>query len=479
MNQEKSKVFFIDYRQENDQGERFDLIHQFINFAASDVIPKINKSSTIAVKVHFGELGNKTFVHPDYVHEICQYFYPITNRIFLTDCNTMYVGSRSHGVEHIQCANFNGFQFDKIPIIIADGIFGNNYEEVNILNSKHGQTVYIGKEIYDSDFLVCISHFKGHELSCFGGAIKNLGMGCASKKGKIRQHSDLGVFVNDEKCTGCGTCKKWCINHAPMIINKKMHIDKDRCINCGNCIVPCPSNAIDVNWSDDIPSFQEKMVEYSKGAIQNKEGKCIFINFLLNITPQCDCYPFSGQKVIDDIGILFSVDPVAIDRASMDLLEKYSDDHFNPLEKLYPNINWRGQLNYAQKHGVGNNEYKLISQVDIKNSFPLNKKEQDEVIQTFILASIPGWLFHTLRDGEAIKKLIVIDSNELAQIHNDIILKQASTITGHAFCYSFLIAMILRHNNSVQNIYTINVKLQELAWTKDLLKYVREFNESN
>ncbi|MFO8062286.1 MAG: DUF362 domain-containing protein [bacterium] len=310
------------------------------------------KNNLVAVKVHFGEHGNLAFIKPAYLNFICQHIEEEGGRPFLTDTNTLYRGERSNSVSHIKNALFNGF--GNYPIIIADGLRGESYEEIEI-NGEMSKTAYIGSDIYYSDGLVIVSHFKGHDLSGFGGAIKNIGMGGASKKGKLSMHSNIHPNVNEDKCIGCMICSQWCNYDAIEKKNDKSHINPDRCTGCGLCIETCPQGAIKINWDIASDDMQKRLAEYAYGAVKGK--KCIYINFVQDITPSCDCFPYSDKPVAPDVGVLVSGDPVAIDRASYDLVnEKAGRKVF---EEIHESVNCLVQLEHGEKTGLGSNEYTL------------------------------------------------------------------------------------------------------------------------
>jgi len=333
----------------------------------------ITPRGLVAIKLHFGEKGNTAFIRPLFFRQIVGRVKDLGALPFLTDCNTLYAGTRSDSVSHLNTAIENGFSYSVVnaPIIIADGVRGASYSKVKI-DMENIKTAYLGKEIVESDALISVAHFKGHELGGFGGTIKNLGMGCASRKGKLVQHSDLCPKVKTKKCVGCGDCAQHCAQNAISLSEDKAKIDPERCIGCGECILICPNDAIDVQWKADIPLFQKKMVEYTFAVLKGKQGKAFFVSFLTNISPACDCYGHSDAPIVPDIGILVSKDPVAIDQASVDLVNRQAatdgscltssrkpgEDKF---KAIYPKIDWGIQLEYAQKIGLGSREYELIT----------------------------------------------------------------------------------------------------------------------
>lgn len=327
----------------------------------------------VAIKLHFGERGNAAFIRPILIRPIVDAVKDLGAAPFLTDANTLYAGTRGNSISHLITAIENGFAYAVVnaPLIIADGLRGASYSRVRI-DQENIQTAYIGKEIVEADALISVAHFKGHELSGFGGAIKNVGMGCAARKGKLDQHSDLSPKVRSKKCVGCGECVEHCAQKAISLRGEKASIDTKRCVGCGECILICPNGAIDVQWNADIPLFQKKMAEYTWAVLNNKKKKSMFMNFLTNISPACDCYGHNDAPLVPDVGILASRDPVAIDQASVDLVNQQigsagscltgctgpGEDKFRG---VYPKIDWTVQLDHAEQIGLGRREYELVT----------------------------------------------------------------------------------------------------------------------
>lgn len=276
-------------------------------------------------------------------------------------------------MDHLVTAIENGFAYSVVgaPVIIADGLFSKNVMDVEI-KKKNFNTVKIAGEIYNSNAMVVLSHCKGHELAGFGGAIKNLAMGCATAAGKQMQHSDVKPEVNSEKCIGCGICVNWCPKDAiSMNKERKAEIDLEECFGCGECTTACNQRAIKVQWKSNTDVFLEKMAEYAYGAVKNKKNKVGYINFVMNVTPLCDCVPWSDAPIVRDIGVLASLDPVAIDKACYDLINsemplpnsrvskdiKPGQDKFKHMHK---NVNASYIFSYAEEIGLGTKEYDLI-----------------------------------------------------------------------------------------------------------------------
>jgi len=322
----------------------------------------ISKNASVAIKVHFGEPGNTAFLKPYYIKPIVEKIKECKGKPFLTDANTLYKGERSDTKSHLQSAKKHGYTQESmgIPIIIADGPDSHDVEKIKI-NLHHFKEVRIAKAPIKADSLIAISHFKGHDCTGFGGAIKNVGMGLGSKAGKQQMHADVIPQVNTSICNGDAECIKWCPTNAISLKADKAFIDRSKCIGCAECIAVCPTGAISASWAGTPDSIQEKMAEYAYGVLKDKKDRCIFFNYLVEISPNCDCYPHNDPPIVPDIGFLASKDIVAIDQASIDLVNEAhgrikGKDKFRT---IYPNINWSVQLSYAEKIGLGSRKYKL------------------------------------------------------------------------------------------------------------------------
>jgi hypothetical protein len=333
---------------------------------------RIRDRALVAVKLHFGETGNTAYVQPVFVRQVVDKIKEAGGSPFLTDANTLYVGTRSDSVSHLRTAILNGFTYAVVdaPLIIADGLRG-GYEKAVKVDMKRFKKVYIGAEIVRADTIVSVAHFKGHELSGFGGTIKNVGMGSASRKGKLAQHSTVSPKVKGKKCVGCGDCVSHCAQEAISLVKEKAKIDQKKCVGCGECILICPNEAIQIQWNQQIPVFLENMVEYTAGVLKGKEDTATFLNFITQVSPACDCYPHNDAPIVPDIGIVASTDPVAIDQASADLVNNAEGlrsscltKNFKPgkdkFRALYPKVDWEIQLEYAEAVGLGTRNYELI-----------------------------------------------------------------------------------------------------------------------
>ncbi|MGE5678987.1 MAG: DUF362 domain-containing protein, partial [Pseudomonadota bacterium] len=316
-----SDVYFVNLRARSPRENKISKIQRLFETAGFGNF--LNEGDLTAVKLHFGEKGNDSYINPVYVRQIVDKIKSRNAKPFITDTNTLYSGSRSNAVDHIITAIEHGFDYSVVgaPIIISDGLLSKNSEDVSI-NKKHFSQVKISGDIFHADSMIVMSHFKGHEMAGFGGSIKNLAMGCAPAAGKQQQHSTVKPKIKNSKCIGCAKCYRVCPEGAIAIAEKKASIDTKTCIGCGECITVCPAKAISPNWQTDIDPFLERMTEYALGAVANKQGKVGYINFLINITPDCDCVPWSDAPIVPDIGILASLDPVAIDKASLDLVNR-------------------------------------------------------------------------------------------------------------------------------------------------------------
>jgi uncharacterized Fe-S center protein len=340
-------------------------------FECAGFSSSIKKRDRTAIKLHFGEMGNDSYISPVFVRQVVEKVKECGALPFLTDTNTLYLGSRSNAVDHITTAILHGFDYAVVgaPVIIADGLCGKNLTRVTI-NGKHFKRVTIAGDIAAADSMVVMTHFKGHIVSGFGGAIKNLAMGCAPPEGKRDQHQ-AHPYTLGERCIGCGKCAAICPKSAISVIKKKSAINRSLCIGCFECMTVCPEHAIDIDWATEVPRFVERLVEYASGVVRGKKGRIGYISFLTRITPDCDCVPWSDAAIVPDIGILASRDPVAIDAASFDLVNGqtgFSDSllhrhHKKGQDKFsgtWEETDGYRQIRYAEELGIGSSSYKLI-----------------------------------------------------------------------------------------------------------------------
>ena len=323
----------------------------------------------VAVKLHFGEPGNLSYIRPNYVAVIVRMIKELNGLPFLTDANTLYKGKRSDAVNHLQTAMKNGFNPMAVDcnVIIADGLKGTEYREIEI-NQKYCKTAKIGAAIADADIIISVNHFKGHELSGFGGALKNIGMGCGSIAGKLVMHSDSQPAINRDNCTGCNMCVQNCNYDAIALDEHQIAvIDYSKCTGCGQCIAVCQYDASQAQFN--AQSMQEKMMEYALAVLKNKSS--FHINFIMDVSPYCDCWGYNDIPFVPNVGILASFDPVALDKASADLVNqmpvakescighsfKNGEDKFT---SIFHNTDWRIGIDYAEKIGIGTQKYELI-----------------------------------------------------------------------------------------------------------------------
>jgi len=330
----------------------------------------VSKNGLTAVKLHFGERGNKAFVPHHLVRPVVDAVKALGGRPFLTDANTLYVGSRSDSAAHLETAHLHGFSYETMgcPVIIADGLRGGSYVEVDV-GGKHLKKVKLAHDLARCDAIVCVTHFKGHELAGFGGSIKNLGMGGGARGAKLAMHSDIVPQIKTEKCTACGRCAANCPAKA-IKVERHAAIDPKECIGCGSCIVVCPERAVRNGWDSGPAAMQEKMVEHLAGFAKLHPGRMAFLNYVINVAPACDCYGTTDPYIVPDIGVCASLDPVAVDAASVDLVNKAEGLRSTALKKalkpgsdkfrdIYPDVDWSIQLRYAEEMGLGSRIYSL------------------------------------------------------------------------------------------------------------------------
>ena len=327
---------------------------------AAGISTRIAPGDLTVVKLHFGEKGNAAFVRPVFVRQVVAEIAAAGGKPFLTDTNTLYLGARCNAPDHLRTAVENGFAIAVVgaPLVIADGLRGESAVKVPV-GGRIFDEVSIGAEIVNADALVAVTHFKGHELSGFGGVLKNLGMGCASRAGKLVQHSTVAPAVDPDGCTACGTCVAHCPSGAVAVVSGKALIDPKACIGCADCIVVCPEHAVKVDWNEAAPSVQMKMVEHAAGALRGKKGKCLFLSFVMQVSPFCDCYGSNDRPIAPDVGILGSDDPVALDQACADLVVKAAGK--DPFRETHPAVDWTVQLAHGEAMGLGTRSYRLES----------------------------------------------------------------------------------------------------------------------
>lgn len=369
----KSKVYFTNLRTR----PSVNLLKKLENLIIRTGIEQLDfKRKIVALKIHFGEPGNLAYLRPNYAARIVQFLKSREAVPFLTDCNTLYWGRRANAPAHLEAAFENGYNplATGCPVIIADGIKGTEYREVEV-NLELCKSAKIGSAIADADIVISLNHFKGHELTGFGGALKNLGMGCASVGGKLFLHSGSSPEIFEKNCTGCRVCEKYCNYEAITVGKDKIaHIDYEKCTGCGQCVAVCQYDASRVVWQNSSEKACKRISEYALAAI--KEKPSFHINFIMNVSPDCDCWDSNDYPIVQDIGIAASFDPVALDQASADLViaapalpgSKICTDHErgdlrekDKFKLAHPDTFWQSGIHHGVKIGLGNSNYELIT----------------------------------------------------------------------------------------------------------------------
>ena len=378
---EKSKVYFTSFKATMYEN-LLQKLRRLMKTAGFENIDFADKYT--AIKMHFGEYGNLAFLRPNYAKVVADYVKELGGRPFLTDCNTLYVGSRKNALDHLDTAYLNGFSplSTGCHVIIADGLKGTD-EALVPVNGEYVKEAKIGRAIMDADVFISLNHFKGHELAGFGGAIKNIGMGSGSRAGKKEQHCSGKPDVNQSMCVGCGACTKICAHGAPKVVNGKASIDHDLCAGCGRCIAACPKDAIEADFNNTSTMLNLRMSEYALAVCQGRP--CFHITLICDVSPNCDCHSENDIPIIPNIGMLASFDPVALDQACIDLANDMQpnktsqlSDNLDKFEKMgkkispvkythpehftavHPDTEWTTALEHSEKIGLGTREYELI-----------------------------------------------------------------------------------------------------------------------
>ena len=339
------------------------------------------KDKFTAIKIHFGEPGNVAYIRHNYVAAIVDLLKEYGAKVFLTDSNTLYSGGRSNAVDHLKAAMDNGFNpiSAHADVIIADGLKGTDYKEIE-LNGEYCKAPKIGAAIADADIVISMNHFKGHEQTGFGGALKNLGMGSASVGGKLELHSSSQPVINLENCIGCRICEKYCRHAAVTVTGGKAHIDYGKCVGCGQCVAVCQHEGAVVKDWDSSETLNYKIAEYALAVVKDKPS--FHISFIMNVSPNCDCWNHNDAAIIPDLGIAASFDPVALDCACADLVKaapvlqnnaitdidsKSGKDHSHDRHAgedkfhiVHPDTKWEAGVEHGEKIGLGNREYTLV-----------------------------------------------------------------------------------------------------------------------
>ena len=368
-----SKVYFTDMRCKMGVS----LLEKLDTLIVNAGIGQVDfKEKYVAIKIHFGEPGNLSFLRPNFAKVVADHVKNLGGKPFLTDCNTLYVGRRNNALVHLDAAAENGFSSMSTGChnIIADGLKGTDDVEVPVEGGVYCKTALIGRAIMDADVIVSLTHFKGHEQTGLGGAIKNIGMGSGSRAGKMAMHSAGKPVVDEETCVGCRVCSKYCAHNAISYVAKnggnKAVIDSKRCVGCGRCIGACNFNAISLSDWAGSENLSCKMAEYCKAVLAGRPH--FHISIVNQVSPYCDCHEENDAAIVPDIGIFASFDPVALDKACIDAVnaapailgsiisdrECVHKDHFT---NIHPTTDWRFQIRHGEKIALGTANYELIT----------------------------------------------------------------------------------------------------------------------
>ena len=329
------------------------------------------KDKFVAIKIHFGELGNMAHLRPGYARVLVDIIKDLGGKPFLTDANTLYVGSRKNALDHLETAYLNGFTpySTGCHVIIADGLKGTDEVAVPVKNGEYVKEALIGKAVMDADIVISLNHFKGHEEAGFGGALKNLGMGCGSNDGKRDMHDACRPVVDPDKCLACGACHDICAHDAPNLKDGVMFVDWNKCAGCGRCLDVCPVKAIAPDNHNAALYLNYKIAEYAKAVVDGRPH--FHVSLVRDVSPYCDCHPENDIPIVPDVGMFASFDPVALDLACADAvnaqmatpgskLDKAPASDLDNLTRPFPHTCWRAQIEHAKKIGLGEDTYELV-----------------------------------------------------------------------------------------------------------------------
>ena len=333
------------------------------------------KDKFTAIKIHFGEPGNLSYIRANYAAKLVNFLLRKQAKPFLTDSGTLYLGRRSNAVDHIESAFENGFNPIAVPcpVIIADGLKAINYQEI-VIDQQYCKTAKIGSAIAEADVFISMNHFKGHEQAGFGGALKTIGMGSAAAPGKLELHSSSQPIIDESLCTSCGQCVKYCASDAIHLNEKKKAaIDSVKCVGCGQCVAVCQFDSAQPVWDNSADIMNYKIAEYSMAVLKDKPN--FHINFIMDVSPNCDCWNCNDAAIVPNIGIAASFDPVALDKACADMvtqsgantntiLNTHKLGELQDVDKfkmIHPNTDWLAGLKYAEEIGLGSLDYKLVT----------------------------------------------------------------------------------------------------------------------
>lgn len=372
----KSKVFFTDFRTKaHGDGLPTKLKKLILKAGIKDLDME---GKFVAIKLHFGEMGNISYLRPNYARAVVDVVKQLGGKPFLTDCNTMYPGSRKNALEHLYCAWENGFTPLTVgcPILIGDGLKGTDDIDVVVEGGEYVTSAKIGRAIMDADIFISLNHFKGHEMTGFGGAIKNIGMGCGSRAGKTEQHSGGQPHIDEELCRGCKKCLAQCANDGLYFdeASRKMRVNADNCVGCGRCLGACNFDAISFENEQAPELLNRRMAEYAKAVVAGRPH--FHISLVVDVSPNCDCHAENDAPILPNIGMFASADPLALDQACADaclaatpmpgsqLYDRMHAhdfcDHHDHFKNSTPESEWRSCLEHAAKIGLGSREYELI-----------------------------------------------------------------------------------------------------------------------
>ena len=319
----------------------------------------VGENDLTGIKMHFGEKGNDTHIQAGWVRPVVDEIKKKGGKPFLTDTCVLYKSERDNAVDHLHIAHEHGFTMQNVgaPVVIADGLMGNIEKEVEI-PGKIYKKVSLASVAVEANAVIGLAHVTGHLATGIGGAIKNLGMGFASRKGKLQQHSVMRPSISRKACTGCEVCIQWCPEDAISMEGEIARIDSKQCIGCGECLTVCRFGAVKFDWGMKEKDLQERMAEHALGVIFGREEKAGYMNFLMSVTKDCDCFNIKQKPIFPDIGILACKDPVAIDAASLNLIQQRTGKSLNGA--TYPNVDPWIQVRHGEDIGLGTTEYKLV-----------------------------------------------------------------------------------------------------------------------
>ena len=352
----KSKVFFIETR----NGESLDSLAEKVKclYDAAGLGSIIKQGDMVAVKTSFGEKGNIGHLKPPIIKAAVDKVKLSNGKPFLVETNTLYVGQRSNAIDHLMLAHEHGFTIENTgaPVIIADGLLGEHDYIVDVDNGLC-KNAYISGVAKASNVIISIAHVTGHLAAGMGATFKNVGMGLSARGGKLAQHSGVIPQIISKNCTTCKVCQTWCPSNAITMEDNTAIINSEKCIGCGECLAVCQFSAVKIAWDEDTANLQKKVAEYCLAILKEKKKKAAFFNFLTHITKHCDCMDEPFEPDISDIGIVVSKDPVAVEKATIDLINEHTGkDYFR---HIWPEIDYTVQLNHAHEIGLGNLEYDL------------------------------------------------------------------------------------------------------------------------